>query len=144
MNTSFIQIKEAEHWRELPEIINTSKMKQAMAVLERFSEKERDYHLYQVRQNVIREEQTRQKLLKEAVRNKEEALRREEEERKLKEVASPENMRYSAWNAIANSNGCLTTGSSPFSRGQVLSAYKLKGESSRARRPLLRFLPVAP
>ena len=49
-----------------------------MAVLERFSEKERDYHLYQARQNAIREEQTRQKLLEEALRDKEEALRREE------------------------------------------------------------------
>ncbi len=58
-----------------------------MAVLERFSEKERDYHLYQARQNAIREEQTRQKLLEEAVRDKEEALRREEEERKLRETA---------------------------------------------------------
>ncbi len=32
--------KEAENWRELPEIINTPEMRQAMAVLERFSEKE--------------------------------------------------------------------------------------------------------
>ncbi len=93
--------KEAEHWQELPEIINTPKMRQAMAVLERFSEKERDYHLYQARQNAIREEQTRQKLLEEALRDKEEALRdkeealrdkeealrREEEERKLRETA---------------------------------------------------------
>ncbi len=70
--------KEAEHWQELPEIINTPKMRQAMAVLERFSEKERDYHLYQARQNAIREAQTRQKLLEEAVRDKEKALRREE------------------------------------------------------------------
>ena len=86
--------KEAENWQEIPEIINTPKMRQAMAVLERFSEKERDYHLYQARQNAIREEQTRQKLLEEALRDKEEALRREEEalrreeeERKLKEEA---------------------------------------------------------
>ena len=49
-----------------------------MAVLERFSEKERDYHLYQARQNAIREEQTRQKLIEEALRDK-------EEERKLRE-----------------------------------------------------------
>ena len=70
--------KKAEHWEELPEIINTPKMRQAMAVLERFSEKERDYHLYQARQNAIREEQTRQKLLEEALRDK-------EEERKLRE-----------------------------------------------------------
>ena len=72
--------KEAENWQELPEILNTPKMRQAMAVLERFSEKERGYHLYQARQNAIREEQTRQKLL-------EDALQREEEERKLKEEA---------------------------------------------------------
>ena len=70
-----------------------------MAVLERFSEKEANYHLYQARQNAIREEQTRQQLLEdalqdkedalqdkeEALRDKQEALRREEEERKLKE-----------------------------------------------------------
>ncbi len=56
-----------------------------MAVLERFSEKEANYHLYQARQNAIREEQTRQQLLEDALQDKEEALRREEEERKLKE-----------------------------------------------------------
>ena len=81
--------KEAENWRELPEIINTPEMRQAMAVLKRFSEKEADYHLYQARQNAIREEKTRQKLLEEALRGKEEALRREEEtaarEKRLRE-----------------------------------------------------------
>ena len=56
-----------------------------MAVLKRFSEKEANYHLYQARQNAIREEQTRQQLLEDALQDKEEALRREEEERKLKE-----------------------------------------------------------
>ena len=50
-----------------------------MAVLERFSEKEADYHLYQARQNAIREEKTRQKLLEDALREKEDALLREEE-----------------------------------------------------------------
>ena len=50
-----------------------------MAVLERFSEKEVNYHLYQARQNAIREEQTRQQLLEEALRDKEEALRDKEE-----------------------------------------------------------------
>ena len=81
--------KEAENWQELPEIINTPKMRQAMAVLERFSEKEANYHLYQARQNAIREEQTRQQLLEDALRDKEEALRREEEtaarEKRLRE-----------------------------------------------------------
>ena len=61
-----------------------------MAVLERFSEKERDYHLYQARQNAIREELTRQKLLEEALRDKEEALRDKEEaeakEKRLREI----------------------------------------------------------
>ena len=86
--------KEAENWRELPEIINTPKMRQAMAVLERFSEKEADYHLYQARQNAIREEQTRQQLLedalrdkKDALRDKKDALRREEDAVRDKEEA---------------------------------------------------------
>ena len=86
--------KEAEHWEELPEIINTPNMRQAMAVLERFSEKETNYHLYQARQNAIREEKTRQMLLEEALRreeeavqDKEEALRREEETVQDKEEA---------------------------------------------------------
>ena len=64
-----------------------------MAVLKRFSEKERDYHLYQARQNAIREEQTRQKLLEEALRDKEEALRREEEAVQDKEEEKAEKER---------------------------------------------------
>ncbi len=79
--------KEAENWRELPEIMNTPKMRQAMAVLERFSEKEADYHLYQARQNAIREEKTRQKLLEDALREKEDALLREGEALRDKEEA---------------------------------------------------------
>ena len=62
-------------------------MRQAMAVLERFSEKEANYHLYQARQNALREEKTRQKLLEEALRREEEALRREEETLRDKEEA---------------------------------------------------------
>ena len=58
-----------------------------MAVLKRFSEKEADYHLYQARQNAIREEKTRQMLLEEALRGKEESLRREEEALRGKEEA---------------------------------------------------------
>ncbi len=84
--------KEAEHWEELPEIINTPEMRQAMATLERFSEKEANYHLYQARQNALREEKTRQRLLeaalqreKEALQDKEEALRGKEEALRGKE-----------------------------------------------------------
>ena len=54
-------------------------MRQAKAVLERFSEKEANYHLYQARQNAIREEQTRQQLQEEALPDKEEALPDKEE-----------------------------------------------------------------
>ena len=62
-----------------------------MAVLERFSEKEVNYHLYQARQNAIREEQTRQQLLEEALRDKEEALRDKEEAlRREEETAARE------------------------------------------------------
>ena len=72
------------------EIMNTPEMRQAMAVLERFSEKEAHYHLYQARQNALREEKTRQRLLEEALRDKEEALRDKEEtaarEKRLKEI----------------------------------------------------------
>ena len=58
-----------------------------MAVLERFSEKEADYHLYQARQNAIREEQTRQQLLEDALRREKEALRREQDAVRDKEEA---------------------------------------------------------
>ncbi len=79
--------KEAEHWEELPEIINTPNMRQAMAVLERFSEKEANYHLYQARQNAIREEQTRQQLLEDALQDKEDALQDKEEALRDKQEA---------------------------------------------------------
>ena len=64
-----------------------------MAVLKRFSEKEADYHLYQARQNAIREEKTRQMLLEEALRGKEEALRREEEALRREEEADAKEKR---------------------------------------------------
>ena len=61
-----------------------------MAVLKRFSEKEANYHLYQARQNAIREEKTRQKLFEDALQEREAALRREEEtaarEKRLREI----------------------------------------------------------
>ena len=78
--------REARHWAELPEHLNLPELKQAMATLQRFSEKERDYHLYQARQNAIREQsaqqeywQAQQEALEEALRKQEEALRKQEE-----------------------------------------------------------------
>ena len=42
----------------LPDWMTTQEMKQAMSTLRQFSEKERNYHAYQARQNFIREQQT--------------------------------------------------------------------------------------
>lgn len=58
-----------------------------MAVLNRFSEKEYDYHIYQTRQNYLREQKTIQLELEEALREKAEALQKEQVERKAKEEA---------------------------------------------------------
>ncbi len=86
--------KDAKHWFELPENMNTAEMRQAMAVLERFSEEERQYHLYQARENAIREELTKQALLDEAyqkldkaLEQKQEALEREQEAERQKQEA---------------------------------------------------------
>ena len=42
----------------LPDWMNTDEMRQAMNTLKLFSEKERDYHAYQSRQNYLREQRT--------------------------------------------------------------------------------------
>ena len=42
----------------LPDWMSTEEMRQAMGTLRQFSEKERDYHAYQARQNFLREQQT--------------------------------------------------------------------------------------
>jgi len=42
----------------LPDWMNTEEMRQAMKTLKQFSEKERDYHAYQARQNYLREQRT--------------------------------------------------------------------------------------
>jgi hypothetical protein len=47
----------------LPNWMITQEMRQAMNTLRQFSEKERDYHAYQARQNFIREQSTIQEEL---------------------------------------------------------------------------------
>ncbi len=93
--------RDADKWEALPTELDTEEMRQAMAILKRFSEKEQDYHLYQARQNILREEKSRQRSLSEAVkamnderrqkeserRQKEAALKKEQEERRQKEAA---------------------------------------------------------
>ncbi|MEY4195600.1 MAG: hypothetical protein RLZZ226_1968 [Pseudomonadota bacterium] len=77
----------------LPDWMQTPEMEQVMAVLNRFSEKEYDYHIYQTRQNYLREQKTIQLELEEALREKEaerqakeEALQKEQAERQAKEA----------------------------------------------------------
>lgn len=80
-----IFFREAKSWSELPAQLNTPELRQAMATLQRFSEKEQAYHLYQARENAIREEKTQQALLEEALAKHAEAVRKQEEERRAKE-----------------------------------------------------------
>ncbi|MFT4927652.1 MAG: putative transposase/invertase (TIGR01784 family) [Phenylobacterium sp.] len=58
--------KEAEHWDKLPGNLNSPEMRKAMEILEQFSEREEAYHLYQARQNFIREQKTVAKELEDA------------------------------------------------------------------------------
>ncbi|MBM4128221.1 MAG: Rpn family recombination-promoting nuclease/putative transposase [Nitrospira sp.] len=92
---------------QLPEWMHTPEMEQVMNVIKRFSEKEADYHLYQSRQNYLRQQKTIQLELetekqqkqaalirmeaamrreKAALREKEAAMQREETEKAAKEA----------------------------------------------------------
>jgi predicted transposase/invertase (TIGR01784 family) len=69
----------------LPDWMATEEMRQAMSTLRQFSDKERDYHAYQARQNFLREQLTIQheldeerKAKNEALKEKDEALEREQ------------------------------------------------------------------
>jgi len=65
--------KEGEQLDEaaLPDWMNTDEMRQAMKTLKLFSEKERDYHAYQARQNYLREQRTIQIEMEEDLREME-------------------------------------------------------------------------
>ncbi|MFM8333612.1 MAG: hypothetical protein ACKN9T_18190, partial [Candidatus Methylumidiphilus sp.] len=63
----------------LPDWMNTPEMKQAMNTLRQFSEKERDYHAYQARQNFLREQACLQMEREEALQELEQA--RQEQKR---------------------------------------------------------------
>ena len=71
--------KNAKNWDQLPTALDNPEMRQAMQVLSKFSEKEKHYHLYQARQNALREEASKKHLLEEAERQKNEAERQKEE-----------------------------------------------------------------
>ena len=78
----------------LPPWMQTDEMRQAMTTLIAFSDKERAYHLYQARQNFLRQQRSMKRHLLEARAAKEEALQAREAavlardaERKEKETA---------------------------------------------------------
>ncbi|CAK0777360.1 hypothetical protein CCP3SC15_570008 [Gammaproteobacteria bacterium] len=75
---------------KLPDWMNTPEMSQAMTTLRRFSEKERDYHLYQARQNYLRQQRTIQWEMEEERKGKLQALLREQMALKEKEMAMQE------------------------------------------------------
>ena len=54
----FFNDAEAFDENTLPDWMNTKEMRQAMSTLKQFSEKERNYHAYQARQNFLREQRT--------------------------------------------------------------------------------------
>jgi hypothetical protein len=62
----------------LPDWMTTTEMRQAMSTLRQFSEKDRDYHAYQARQNFLREQLSRQQELDEERQAKLEAIQREQ------------------------------------------------------------------
>ena len=67
----FIEGEQLDNER-LPEWMDTEEMRQAMNTLRQFSEKERDYHVYQARQNYLRQQRS--------IQNHLEALRVEKEQ----------------------------------------------------------------
>jgi predicted transposase/invertase (TIGR01784 family) len=83
--------KEGEQLDEaaLPDWMNTDEMRQAMNTLKLFSEKERDYHAYQARQNYLREQRTiqieREEDLREMEKIKLEKQRIEQEKQRIEQ-----------------------------------------------------------
>lgn len=55
---NFFKTGEQLNDQGLPDWMTTNEMRQAMSTLRQFSEKERDYHAYQARQNYLREQAT--------------------------------------------------------------------------------------
>ena len=71
----------------LPEWMATEKMQQAMNTLRQFSEKERNYHLYQARQNYLRQQRSIQNHL-EALRAEVDQARAEKEQAQAEKEAA--------------------------------------------------------
>ncbi|MEK7254959.1 MAG: hypothetical protein AAB316_09455, partial [Bacteroidota bacterium] len=74
----------------LPDWMTTPEMRQAMSTLRQFSEKERNYHEYQARQNYLRQQRTIQWEMEEERKEKLQALLREQAALKEKDAAMQE------------------------------------------------------
>jgi hypothetical protein len=74
----------------LPDWMTTNEMRQAMSTLSQFSEKERDYHAYQARQNYLRQQRTIQFERDELEQQLNEERKEKEAERRAKEQALAE------------------------------------------------------
>ncbi len=81
--------KEGENLNDeaLPDWMSTQEMKQAMSTLTTFSEKDRQYHQYQARQEYLREQRTIQYELEQAEQTAQELTRELLQERQEKEAA---------------------------------------------------------
>ncbi len=81
--------KEGEQLDEtaLPDWMNTEEMRQAMKTLKLFSDKERDYHAYQARQNYLREQRTIQVEIEQMQHDMEQAQQDLQRERIEKQAA---------------------------------------------------------
>ena len=83
----------------------TTEMKQAMKTLKQFSDKDRDYHAYQARQNFIREQLTIQHELDEERKAKAEAI--EQKDIALKDKAAALQREQAALEELASLKALL-------------------------------------
>ena len=86
----FFKVGEQLNDEALPDWMTTREMKQAMGTLSTFSEKERQYHQYQARQEYLREQKTIQRELEETSRELLQAKLREEAAQKREQLALQE------------------------------------------------------
>jgi len=82
--------QQAKGWGHLPTVLDNPEMRQAMQILNRFSEKQQNYDLYQSRVNAMREDVAKKYLLERAEQKREEAERLKEEAERREEVAQRE------------------------------------------------------
>lgn len=92
----FFKVGEQLNDESLPDWMITQEMKQAMSTLSTFSEKERQYHQYQARQEYLREQRTIQRELEETSRELLQAKLREEAALKREKAALAEIERLKA------------------------------------------------